>query len=304
MPLVQQPPLPGIRLRRQRGPEEPSLGRQQLPHPAQKRRVGPRQLSRQILEVHIQPGKVLPQHRLQYLRRQPPLGFVVRQDNLRPAGIELPRLRQRGQVHHRLCPPGPGRLQHGLVVQRQQTALCRNAVGKGGHRRKIGKLLCQQFRRDKGIGVAVEHALPDLLPEIRDYQQFSRRQSLPAAQGPVVPPQLPDGGPVARSDGGQGFPRRYDMDLPGKAHHQRLSHRQGVVRRQFVVRRQLAGGHAIPGGDGVHRLAGTHHMNCHGHHLFQKDPMSAPLSPMRIFGISGGPPPYGCCIRDKEGGCG
>lgn len=263
MSLVQQSPLAGAGLRGQRRPEEPALGLQQLPQPPQKRRVGRRQMPRQVLKIHIQPREALSQNRLQHLRRQTALRLVIRQDERGPPGVELSRLRQSGQVHHRPRPPGPGRFQHRLVVQGKQSALRRDAVSEGRQSGHIGQLLRQKPRLDEGIGVAVEHALSQLLVEIGDHQRLALRQRLAAAQLPVVPPQLPDRGSIARRDGGQGLPRRHGVDLSGEPHHQRLPHRQGQVRRQFVVRRQPLGGYAVARGDGVHGLPRAHHMDCH-----------------------------------------
>ena len=263
MSLVQQPTLAGAGLGGQRRPEETPLGLQQLPQPPQKCGVGRRQLPRQVLEIHVHSREVFPEHRLQHFRRQMSLGLVVCQNEGRPPRIELPRLRQSGQVHHRLRPPFPGRRQHRFVVQGQEAPLRRNAIGEGGQGGKIGQLLRQQLRGDKGVGIAVEHTLPQFFIKVGNHQRLALRQRLPAAQLPIVPPQPPDAGSIAGGNRGQSLPRHYGVDLPGKAHHQRLPHRQGQVRGHLIIGRQTLGRHAVTRGDGIHGFPRAYHMDCH-----------------------------------------
>ena len=83
-----------------------------------------------------------------------------------------------------------------------------------------------------------------------------------AAQGPVVPPQLPEGNAVALGDGIQGLSRLHGVDPPGKTDHQGLAHRQ-LSPVNAVICRQPDRVHPVSGGNGGHGLTGLYHMDRH-----------------------------------------
>lgn len=264
MGLVQQPLLGGGRLGRQGRPQKQPPGPQHPVKPVQKGGVGRRQISGQVLKIHVQPHVAPVLNGLKDLGDQPLLHGVIRQHHGPPLRVEPAGLRQGGKVHHRAGAVGPGGGEHGAVVQGQQAALGIDAVGKGGHIGEIGQLGLQQPRVDEGIGVAIEGGGSDLLIKIGDCQKLSRRQGVSSAQGPVVLPEGAGVGAVGRGDGAERLSRPDRVDLPGKPHHQGLSHRQGSTGGDVVSRAQLGGVHPVLGGDGVQGLPGPHNMDRHG----------------------------------------
>ena len=166
-------------------------------------------------------------------------------------------------MHHRGGAPLPGRGQHGVVLQRQQAAAGGDAVGEGGQIGYIGELGGQERGIDIGVGVPVEGRGAQPLIPVGDHQDLAGGQVLHPAQRPVIPPELADGGPIGRGDGGQRLSGLYGVDLTGEADDQGLSHSQSAVSGDGIVGGETDRVNSVMHCDGADGFAGLHDMDRH-----------------------------------------
>ena len=161
-------------------------------------------------------------------------------------------------------PHGLGRVDEGLVVQGDKSALGGDAVGEGGHGGEEGESLAQKGRVDLRVGVAAHREGALLLLLEGEDQLLAGEGGFPALQLGVVPQKLAQGDPAPLGGLGQGLPRPEDQGLPGVLDHQRLPHRQPAGVRGPVIQQQAGHGDPVLLGDPVEGVPGLHHMNVHG----------------------------------------
>ena len=210
-------------------------GGQAFTHAGDEGGVGRGVLRVDELEVHVQPPVPLLLNGLQQAGRQAVLHRPVGEDSVGQLVGEGALLSEGGQVEQGPYPHGLGRVDEGLVVQRDKSALGGDAVGEGGHGGEEGESLAQKGRVDLRVGVAAHREGALLLLLEGEDQLLAGEGGFPALQLGVVPQKLAQGDPAPLGGLGQGLPRLEDQGLLGVLDHQRLPHRQPAGVRGPVI---------------------------------------------------------------------
>ncbi len=181
------------------------------------------------------------------------MSCFIRQDQGGARRVELLIFRVGGKVEDRAGAVLPGGEKKRVVLQGKESALRRDAIGKGREIGEIRRDRIQQQVIDEGVGVAVESGGADGRLLIGDYDVHPRVQGGKTAQTPVVLIEGADGDPIVGGDRGERIPGADRMDELWKADNQSLSHRESEPERINTVICS----------DGINRFAGVYHMNRH-----------------------------------------